>query len=82
MSVTPNVTVNAVTPLTLTPAVARQQDAAAYLGLTTLTLKNMRRLGEGPAYIRRGPVVLYRIVDLDTWLESQIVDPATGKGVA
>lgn len=42
-------------------------NAATYLGLSAKTLANMRTLGTGPRFIKRGRI-FYRIADLDTWL--------------
>jgi hypothetical protein len=42
-------------------------NAAAYLGLSPKTLANMRTLGTGPRFIKRGRI-FYRIADLDAWL--------------
>jgi len=35
--------------------------------------------GRGPAYIRIGRSIRYRIADLDRWLEQHKVDPSRGR---
>jgi hypothetical protein len=48
----------------------RERDAAKYIGLSVGFLR-ASRIGrcEGPAYVRAGRAVLYRIADLDEWLQ-------------
>ena len=46
-------------------------DAARYLGISGRTLANMRSLGTGPRFVKRGKI-FYFIRDLDTWLEAGI----------
>jgi excisionase family DNA binding protein len=41
--------------------------AAFYVGLTSQTLKKMRRDGRGPRYRKHGRYVRYHIADLDEW---------------
>jgi excisionase family DNA binding protein len=41
--------------------------AAFYIGLTSQTLKKMRRDGRGPRFRRHGRYVRYHIDDLDGW---------------
>jgi predicted DNA-binding transcriptional regulator AlpA len=53
---------------TLTP------DAAAeFLGLASSTLAKMRLSGNGPVYCKLGRRVVYRMEDLEAWLESRVV---------
>ncbi|WP_423459405.1 hypothetical protein [Ottowia sp. VDI28] len=51
-----------------------EADAARLVGTAQGSLKNMRTLGNGPAFFRlgvgNGSRVSYRIVDLAFWLES------------
>jgi len=59
------------------PASMVTAEAAAYIGRDAKTLSNWRALGIGPAYVKtesRG--VLYRRVDLDAWLEANLVTPS------
>jgi hypothetical protein len=54
----------------------RPPEAARYVGHSESTLAKlrMRHMRErGPAFIKRGGVVLYRRTDLDAWLDSYSV---------
>lgn len=45
-------------------------DAAAYLGgLSTQTMANWRSAGKGPRFVRLGARIVYRVADLDAYLE-------------
>lgn len=46
-------------------------DAAERLGVKASTLANWRCSGGGPAYIKVGGRVRYRLVDLADWLDAQ-----------
>ncbi|MGO2312778.1 MAG: helix-turn-helix transcriptional regulator [Brachybacterium tyrofermentans] len=51
-------------------------EAANYLGLSPKTLANWRAQGDGPPYVRhgsRGGRVSYRLIDLDAYLEANLV---------
>lgn len=51
--------------------------AAAFLNFPEATVKDWRRQGTGPAYIRiNGANVRYRVRDLNDWLDSQTVGAA------
>jgi excisionase family DNA binding protein len=51
-------------------------DAAAYLGaLPVRTLERWRYAGTGPAFVRVGKHVRYRLADLDAWIAERRVDP-------
>ncbi|WP_277050852.1 helix-turn-helix domain-containing protein [Ruania albidiflava] len=52
-------------PRYLTPT-----EASEYLGLTTGTLANMRSLGTGPSFVRRGRIIRYAEADLVAYLEA------------
>ena len=58
------------------PNAVSSHGAAEYLGLSVKTLANMRLVGRGPRYLKLhdGPRagVLYRISDLDAWLEERL----------
>jgi Helix-turn-helix domain len=58
-----------VTPAPKTPPAPTLScsDAATYLGLSLWWLKNARRKGTGPAYLRIGRTIRYRVTDLDEW---------------
>lgn len=47
-------------------------DAARRLGLQPGTLANMRYRGDGPAYIRVGNRIRYRLTDLADWLDARV----------
>lgn len=51
------------------PAVTlSERDSANYIGYTESALRAWRRQSRGPAYIRVGRSIRYRLVDLDAWL--------------
>ena len=49
----------------------RPVEAAEYVRLSTSTLATMRMEQRGPKYFKAGGRVLYRMQDLDAWVESQ-----------
>jgi predicted DNA-binding transcriptional regulator AlpA len=51
--------------------VLRTPQAAEYVGLSASTLEKFRLTGNGPTYQKAGPkIVVYRVEDLDAWLNS------------
>ena len=52
-------------------------DTAAKIGVSRSTLDNWRSLGIGPPYVKitpgRAGRVLYRVSDLEAWLEANLV---------
>ena len=54
-------------PPTVSPA-----EAGEYVGLAEPTLRNMRSQQRGPAYIRCGRRVRYKLSDLDAWLRISV----------
>lgn len=50
-------------------------EAADYVGSTVSTLNSWRYLGRGPAFIKLGRRVVYRVDDLDAWLDAHTVTP-------
>lgn len=64
---------------TVTPKVLHTPEAAVYLGLAPKTLENWRVAKTGPRYARLGsvgrPRIVYRIADLDAWLDEQVISP-------
>ena len=62
----------------------RERDAAKFLGVSDSWLQRQRWLGTGPVWIRvggpRGRAVRYERADLEKWIESNSVDPATADG--
>jgi len=60
-------------------------EAAAMLGVSPRTLANWRTQGIGPAFVRVGAVrsrTLYRVDDLNTWLDNNRVETSGSKAVA
>lgn len=54
-----------------------KDQAAAMLGVSVSTLVKLRAACRGPAYVKLGKSVRYRIADLEAWIENSIVHPAT-----
>jgi len=55
------------------------KEAASYVRLGKPTLERFRISGDGPRYCKLGGAVRYRKTDLDTWLESRLVQ-STSEG--
>ena len=49
--------------------------AAEYLGIHPRTLDNWRSQHRGPRYIRLGRRIVYRVGDVEAYLEAHAVDP-------
>lgn len=49
----------------------RPVEAAAYMHLKPATLAQMRVEGRGPNYYKAGGKVLYKVEDLEAWLEGR-----------
>jgi hypothetical protein len=45
-----------------------EREASHYINLTVAYLRKARQQGRGPAYLRIGRTIRYRIEDLDAWL--------------
>ncbi|MBW6499689.1 MAG: helix-turn-helix domain-containing protein [Bacteroidales bacterium] len=56
------------------PLVMNDADAAPLIGISVHTIRKMRSQGKGPAYIKCGKSVRYRLADLEAYLEKQKVD--------
>jgi len=53
-----------------------ETEAAKYLGLQNRqTLANWRHLRKGPAYCRVGKRIIYRLEDLEAYLNTHRIDP-------
>jgi hypothetical protein len=53
-----------------------ETEAARLLGYRSLPyFQRLRNRGEGPAYIRHGQRVVYKVEDLEQWLDRRRVDP-------
>ncbi|MFN7916898.1 MAG: helix-turn-helix domain-containing protein [Vicinamibacterales bacterium] len=57
-----------------TPATLFENDAANYVGFSTAYLRLCRSKGRGPAFIRVGRSIRYRVADLDAWLDAHRVE--------
>jgi predicted DNA-binding transcriptional regulator AlpA len=49
------------------------EDAAAFLGLSKLTLLNMRCDGTGPKSYKHGKKIIYKQSDLIAWFETSLI---------
>ena len=58
------------------------EQAGAYLHVDARTLANWRYLGRGPRYIRSGARALYRLSDVDRWLEAHTFEHAAAERAA
>jgi len=54
------------------------QQAAIYLGLAVSTLNKWRCHGGGPAFVKMGRAVRYRVTDLDTYINASILKSTSG----
>jgi excisionase family DNA binding protein len=52
------------------------EELAERLGVSVTTVRDWRRDGRGPAYIRVGSVIRYRETDIDKWERAKLVDEA------
>ena len=50
-------------------------EAAKILSMSPQSLRNYRHLGKGPAYVKKGRMVRYRIQDLVDFMNSGRIDP-------
>lgn len=60
-------------------ALITEVQAANLLRLSVRTLQAWRPKGYGPAFVRAGRAIRYRKIDLDTWVEGQVVNAARGR---
>lgn len=67
----------------LPPRYLRTPEAARFVGLSIRTLEKHRIYGTGPRYSKLGGRVVYRVEDLQTWVESgakaSTSDPGTAR---
>ncbi len=54
-----------------TSAVKKTEPAAVYIGVKKSTMEAWRCRGGGPAFVKMGRAVRYRISDLDKFLEDR-----------
>jgi predicted DNA-binding transcriptional regulator AlpA len=57
--------------MTVVGKVVTTAEAALVLGLSESTLAKLRLNGNGPTYCKLGRRVVYRLSDLEKWLESR-----------
>ena len=55
------------------------EEAAARIRASATTLETWRSARCGPRYVKIGGRVFYRDIDLDAYVESQMVEPQNGK---
>ena len=51
------------------------EETAMRFGLSKRTLDDWRRNAEGPAYIQKGKLTLYKVADVSDYLMSYRIDP-------
>ena len=56
-----------------------EHEAARRLGLSVATMRRRRLLRQPPAWVKLGSRVLYRISDLDAFIERNVVQLPTAK---
>ncbi len=57
------------------PSVVDERGAATLLGIAPTTLRNIRSQGRGPKYSRVGRRIVYRVRDVESYLDEHAVDP-------
>jgi hypothetical protein len=50
-------------------------EAARFLCVAVQTLRNWRHMRKGPAYLKLGRSVRYRLEDLNAFMENRRIDP-------
>jgi len=64
----------------IAPTSLTEEDAAHYVAYTPSALRKWRKKGSGPAYIRHGRSIRYRVRDLDDWLDGHRVETRDARG--
>lgn len=54
----------------------KTSEVAEYLNISTKTLRTYRADGLGPAFVKFGRMVRYRLSDVKTWRDSRRFNPA------
>lgn len=54
--------------------------AAEYLGVSVSTLNSWRSMGKGPRYVRLARKVVYRLADLEQFVEQAVVETTDSRG--
>jgi len=63
--------------MTQAPQVLCAREAAQFVGLSESTLAKLRLNGNGPMYCKLGRRVVYRLADLEQWLQSRTTRDTT-----
>lgn len=66
----------------LPPRYLRTPEAARFVGLSLRTLEKHRTYGTGPRYAKLGGRVVYRLEDLQAWVERGIRASTSDPGIA
>ena len=74
--------VSAPTPAPAPNRCLSPSDAAAYVSLSPKTLEVYRTRGGGPAYVKLGRRVAYRLADLDAWVSARVQSNTGGRAAA
>jgi len=72
----------ATNPTGLPQRYLRTPEAARFVGLSIRTLEKHRIYGTGPRYSKLGGRVVYRVEDLQAWVDSGIKASTSDPGVA
>ena len=72
----------ATNPTGLPQRYLRTQEAARFVGLSIRTLEKHRIYGTGPRYSKLGGRVVYRVEDLQAWVDSGAKVSTSDPGVA
>lgn len=59
---------------------AGERGVEARFGIPVATLRTMRCRKFGPPYRKVGARVLYKLTEVEQWLDEQVVDPAESAG--
>lgn len=57
-----------------------QDDLSELLSLTKETLREWRRLKQGPSFVRIGKGVFYRRQDVQDWIDQNVIAPKADNG--
>ncbi|MGH7089447.1 MAG: helix-turn-helix transcriptional regulator [Stellaceae bacterium] len=66
----------------LPPRYLRTPEAARFVGLSIRTLEKHRIYGTGPRYSKLGGRVVYRLEDLQAWVDSAVKASTSDRGIA
>ena len=68
-------------PATLPPRYLRTPEAARFLSLSNRTLEKHRCYGTGPTYSKIGGRVVYRVDDLQSWVDRGVKTSTSDPGI-